>query len=126
MRAMILLVAASCALGACLAEGALAQTAPAPQPPGTAQPVPSGAAPAAEPVTTGSPRPGARPATAPSQPGGIYARPGRCRELAIKRNLYGLARQRFIKRCRIARRSMPRPAPAAPSPSQPAPAKPPG
>ena len=117
MRPLILAAAAFCTVLA-VADGARGQTPPAEQarPP---EPSVGQAAPPAEPVASGRPRGNAR---APAQPGGIYARPGRCRELAIKRNLYGLARQRFIKRCRIARRTTPRPAttipgPAAPSPS---------
>lgn len=85
-----------------------------------------------EPATTGSAalaQGRARPAPSAGQQGGIYARPGRCRELAIGRRLSGLARQRFIKRCRIARRALPRPIPgnptgAAPTPAVPSPAMP--
>ncbi|MDB5559247.1 MAG: hypothetical protein JWQ36_2181, partial [Enterovirga sp.] len=105
MKTFVLLAFLSCGLAA----GASGDAA--------AQPAPNGAPP--EPVTTGS---ASGAATAPArgrasshsaQQGGIYARPGRCRELAIGRKLSGLARQRFIKRCRVARRAMPRPVPSA-------------
>ncbi len=104
MRTLVLVASLSCAL--CVAAGgAFAQSSP-----------PEGVPP--DPATTGTApgaTAGARSRAAP--PGGIYGRPGRCRELAISRKLSGLARQRFIKRCRIARRAMPRPIPSGPAPA---------
>ena len=105
MRALILAASLSGALCAASAGGALAQPADT---------VP------ADPVTTstapGAVSPARARAGSGAAQGGIYARPGRCRELAISRKLSGLARQRFIKRCRIARRAMPRPVLSAPPP----------
>ncbi len=105
MRTLVLVASLSCAL--CVAAGgAFAQSSP-----------PEGVPP--DPATTGT-APGATAGGARSRaapPGGIYGRPGRCRELAISRKLSGLARQRFIKRCRIARRAMPRPIPSGPAPA---------
>ncbi len=103
MRALILAASLSGALCAASAGGALAQSADAaPADPSTTSTAPGAVSPAR-----------ARAAAGAAQ-GGIYARPGRCRELAISRKLSGLARQRFIKRCRIARRAMPRPVLSAP------------
>jgi hypothetical protein len=86
---------------------------------GPGQPAPTAAPGTAPP--RGAPRP---PAAAPGQaarpgaPGGIYTRPTpetrRCREQAVRLGYRGLARQRFIKRCRIARRAAPPAVPAAP------------
>ncbi len=94
MRTLILAASLAGVLSVAAPVGVLAQPAP-------------GAAPEAAPVAAGT---RARIPSAAAQ-SGIYARPGRCRELAIGRKLSGLARQRFIKRCRIARRAMPRPIP---------------
>lgn len=116
MRCTVATWSISLALCAMAWSGALAQGSPKP-----ASPAPGGSRPAASaPPASTAPATSARPPSASAQ-GGIYSRPGRCRDQAIRMSLRGLARQRFIKRCRIARRSMPRQLPTGPAtPSAPA------
>ena len=112
MRTLILVASLSGTLCLATAVDVLAQPAAGAAPP---DPATTATAPGAVSLSR------ARLAAGAAQ-GGIYARPGRCRELAIGRKLSGLARQRFIKRCRIARRAMPRPVPSGPIPGVGAPA----
>jgi hypothetical protein len=112
MRTMILVASISGALCLGAPGDVLAQRAAdsAPPDPATTATAPGAVSPSRARLAAGAAQ------------GGIYARPGRCRELAIGRKLSGLARQRFIKRCRIARRAMPRPVPSGPTPGMGVPA----
>jgi hypothetical protein len=121
MRARIVVsVIAGLALAGTLGE-ASAQARPPTSPPAVmdpSQPAPSAApsqgapaAPQPRPAATQPGRAAAPRVEAAPQAGGVFARPTgetrRCREQALRLGLRGLARQRYIKRCRTARRAAP-------------------